>query len=156
MSYFYDENMMALKRIEFDEFSTFEVGENVKYIAFSCYCKDVPLSKMKLYRLGSVNEEVLTSKKSNNAYNNSHKIISKLYPRVEPILGQRNNVYNIPCIGSIINKNSILDVTGGHFLIENSIKKIDTKIKRATHCFSQPNNDFFKDPELHYENGRRH
>lgn len=154
MSYFYDENMIALKRIEFDEFSTFEVGENVKYIAFSCYCKDVPLSKMKLYRLGSVNEEVLTSKKSNNAYNNSHKIISKLYPRVEPILGQRNNVYNIPCIGSIINKNSILDVTGGHFLIENSIKKIDTKIKRATHCFSQPNNDFFKDPELHYENGK--
>ena len=154
MSYFYDENMMAIKRIEFDEFSTFEVGENVKYIAFSCYCKDVPLSRMKLYRLGSVNEEVLTSKKSNNAYNNSHKIISKLYPRVEPILGQRNNVYNIPCIGSIINKNSILDVTGGHFLIENSIKKIDTKIKRATHCFSQPDNDFFKDPELHYENGK--
>ena len=65
MSYFYDENMMAIKRIEFDEFSTFEVEESVKYIAFSCYCKDVALSRMKLYRLGSVNEEVLTSKKSN-------------------------------------------------------------------------------------------
>lgn len=154
MSYFYDENMRAIKRIEFDEFSTFEVEENVKYIAFSCYCKDVSLSRMKLYRLGSVNEEVLTSKKSNNAYNNSHKIISKLYPRIQPIFGQRNNVYNIPPIGSIINRNSILDVTDGHFLIENSNKKIGTKIKRATYCFRQPDNDFFKDPEIHCENGK--